>query len=160
MNRRTFFILPAIATLSLAMLSAAPPARAADPTISGTWELNVAASKNTEPMPKSITRTYEVNGTSEKLTGTIVTADGKTIPISFTATVDGKDSPFTSPGVDTLVLTPVDVLTITYVTKLAGKQVAAGSRVLSKDGKTMTLAQKGVNPAGKPTESTMVYDRR
>jgi hypothetical protein len=111
-------------------------------------------------MPKSITRTYEVVEKSEKLTGTIVTADGKTIPISFTATLDGKDSPFQSPGVDTLVLTPVDALTTNFTTKLAGKVVATGSRVLSKDGKIMTLSTKGVNPDGKPMESTMVYDRR
>lgn len=110
-------------------------------------------------MPKSVTRTYEVTATSEKLTGTIVTADGKTIPISFTATVDGKDSPFQSPGVDTVAITRVDAWTTTFVTKLAGKQVGTGSRVLSKDGKVLTFTQKGVNAAGKPVESTMVYDR-
>ena len=160
MNRRTILTLSAIATFGLATLSLGPPARAADPTIAGTWELNVAASKSTDPMPKSTTRTYEVVGNSEKMTGTIVTADGKTIPIGFTASLDGKDSPSTSPGVDTVVLTPVDPLTVNYVTKLAGKVVLTGSRVMSKDGKVMTLTAKGVNAAGKPLESTMVYDRR
>lgn len=160
MNRRTILTLSAIATFGLAALSLGQSALAADPTIAGIWELNVAASKSTDPMPKSITRTYEVVEKSEKLTGTIVTADGKTIPISFTATLDGKDSPFQSPGVDTLVLTPVDALTTNFTTKLAGKVVATGSRVLSKDGKIMTLSTKGVNPDGKPMESTMVYDRR
>lgn len=160
MNRRTIITWSAIATFGLATLSLGQSAYAADPTSAGTWDLNIAKSTSTDPMPKSITRTYEVTATSEKLTGTIVTADGKTIPISFTATLDGKDSPFQSPGVDTLVLTRVDAWTISFVTKLAGKQVAAGSRVLSKDGKVMTFTQKGVNAAGKPVESTMVYDRR
>jgi hypothetical protein len=160
MNRRTILTLSAIATLGLATLSFGQPAHAADPTSAGTWDLNIAKSKSTDPMPKSITRTYEVTGTSEKLTGTIVTADGKTIPISFTATLDGKDSAFQSPGVDTLALTKVDALTISYVTKLAGKQVATGTRVLSQDGKVMTFTQKGINPAGQPFESTLVYDRR
>ena len=160
MNRRTILTLSAIAIFGSAALSPGKSALAADPMSAGTWELNVAASKSTDPMPKSITRTYAVVGQSEKMTGTIVTADGKTIPINFTATLDGKDSPFQSPGVDALVLTPVDASTTNFTTKLAGKVVATGSRVLSKDGKVMTLSTKGVNPAGKPMESTMVYDRR
>ena len=68
------------------------------------------------------------------------------------------DHPFQSPGVDTLALTPVDALTTNFTTKLAGKVMATGNRVLSKDGKAMTLSIKGVNPA-KPMESTMVYDK-
>ena len=160
MNRRTIITWSAIATFGLATLFLGQSAYAADPTSAGTWVLNIAKSTSTDPMPKSITRTYEVTATSEKLTGTIVTADGKTIPISFTATLDGKDSPFQSPGVDTVALTKVDALTTSFVTKLAGKQVITGTRVLSQDGKVMTFTQKGVNAAGKPVESTMVYDRR
>jgi hypothetical protein len=160
MKRRTFLTLSAMVTFGSTMLSVGRPARAADPTIDGTWELNVAASKSTDPMPISATRKYEVIGNSEKLSGSIVTADGKTIPIGFTATLDGKDSPSQNPGVDTVVLTPVDPLTVSFVTKLAGKVVYAGTRVMSKDGKSMTLSTKGLNPAGKTFESTMVFDRR
>ena len=87
MNRRTVFSLTA--ALGLAALSIVPSAQAADPTIVGTWELNVAASKNTDPMPKSTTRIYEIVGNAEKMTGTIVTAVGQTISIGFTATLDG-----------------------------------------------------------------------
>ena len=160
MNRRTISAMLAVATFGLAILSLIQSAWAADPTIAGTWELNLAASKSTDPLPKSITRIYEVVGKSENLTGTIVTADGKTIPIKFTATLDGKDSPFQFPGVDTLALTPVDAWTTNFTTKLAGKVVATGSRVLSKDGKVMTQSTKGLNPTGKPAESTLVFDRR
>ena len=94
------------------------------------------------------------------MTGTVVTGEGKTIPIGFTATLDGKDSPSQNPGVGTVVLTPIDTLKVNYVTKLAGKVVYGGSRVLSKDGKVMTLTVKGLNPAGQPVESTLVFDRR
>ena len=161
MNRRTIIALCAIATFGLATSWFGQPAHAADPTSAGTWELNIAKSKSTDPMPKSIVRTYEPTGITEKLTGTIVNAEGKTIPVAFTATLDGKDYPSTStPGADTLALTRVDALTISYVNKLAGKEVASGTRVLSQDGKTMTFMQKGTNAAGKPFESTMVYDRR
>jgi hypothetical protein len=160
MNRRPLIALSAIATLSLVILSFSQSAQAADSTIAGTWELNVAASKSTDPLPKSSTRKYEVIGSSEKMTGVVVTADGKTVPIGFTATLDGKDSPLQNPGVDTLVLTPVDAMTVNFVTKLAGKFVSSGTRVISKDGAIMTLSSKGTNPAGKPVESTLVFDRR
>jgi hypothetical protein len=102
MKRRTIFTLSVIATFGLSLA-----AWAADPTIAGTWELNVVASKSTDPMPKSSTRTYEVIGNTEKLTGSVVTADGKTIPLGFTATLDGKDSPSQNPGADTLVLATI-----------------------------------------------------
>jgi hypothetical protein len=160
MNRRNFLALSSIATFYVALLPFGQSAYAADPTSAGTWELNVAKSKSTDPMPKSITRTYEPTETTEKMTGTVVTADGKTIPISFTATLDGKDVPNKAPGADTLSLTRVDALTITFVSKLAGKPVLTGTRVISKDGKTMTFEQKGTNAAGAPVESTMVYDKR
>lgn len=159
MKRRKFLSLLTVGLLSLAAFSFSE-ARAEEPTIAGTWELNVAASKSTDPMPKSATRVYEVIGNSEKLSGTVVTADGKTIPIGFTATLDGKDSPSQNPGVDTVVLTPVDALTVNYLTKLAGKVMYSGSRVLSKDGKIMTLTANGVNSAGKTVDSVMVFDRR
>ncbi len=158
MKRR--FALIVLAALASAASVDTTSAQAPAPTSAGTWELNIAKSKSSDPMPKSITRTYEVTGVSEKLTGTIVSADGKTIPIAFTATLDGKDSPFTSPGVDTLVLTKVDPLTISFVTRLGAKQVTTGTRVLSADGRVMTFTQKGTNAAGQPAESTMVYDRK
>ena len=148
------------AIVGLAIVCTSPSVRAGDLSIAGTWELNAAASKSTDPMPKSVTRIYEVVGNTEKLTGSIVTVDGRTIPLSFTATLDGKDSPSQNPGVDTLVLTPVDAFTVKFHTKLKGDVVYTGTRVMSADGKTMTLWTKGLNPAGKPFESTMVFDRR
>ena len=154
-------LLRAVTTALLVLIIfLAMPAQAADPTVAGTWELNVAASKSTDPMPKSAIRNYEIAGNTEKLTGTVHTADGRMVPLSFTATLDGKDSPSQNPGVDTLILTPVDALTVKFTTKLKGEVVYVGVRTLSADGQTMTLWTKGINPAGKPFESTMVFDRR
>jgi len=155
-NRRSILTLSSFALLGVTL----GPAHAAEPTIAGTWELNVAASQSTDPMPKSVTRTYELNGNTEKMTGTIVTADGKTIPISFVLPQDGKDHPFQSPGADTLAGTVADPYTVNFVVKKDGKVVVTGTRTLAKDGKTMTLRNKGTNAEGKPMESTMVYDRR
>ena len=53
-----------------------------------------------------------------------------------------------NPGVDTLVLTPVDALTVKFTTTLKGEVVYIGVRTLSADGQTMTLWTKGINPGG------------
>ncbi len=76
----TFFgIVIAASALSLASLSA----QAADAPITGTWELNLAASSSTLPLPASQTRTYVSTGQQEKMTGTGVDAKGNAINVSF-----------------------------------------------------------------------------
>ncbi|MGB8599597.1 MAG: hypothetical protein WCE88_08910, partial [Burkholderiales bacterium] len=60
-----------IATLGMILITAAlsfasHSVQAAD-SIAGIWELNVAKSKSTDPLPKSQTRTYTVTGQEEKM---------------------------------------------------------------------------------------------
>jgi len=159
MIRRTV-LTSAIAAFGLSFLGQA--AWAADPTIAGTWELNVAASKTTNPMPQSGTRTYTVDGNTEKMSATVVTADGKTLQESFTAAIDGKEHPYQSGtmGALMIVITKKDALTSDFSLKKDGKDVTTGSRTIAPDGKTMTIAAKGTNAEGKPYESSMVYDRK
>jgi hypothetical protein len=57
----------------------------------------------------------------------------------------------------TLAFAASAAFTTNFTTKLAGQVVANGTRVMSKDGKTMTLWNKS---ASGPGESTMVYNRR
>jgi len=149
------FLLAAVAALALSQ-----PAMANDPTITGKWELNVAASKTTGTMPKSVTRTYEATRDHEKMNATVITADGKTVESSFDAAYDGKDHPWKGPEGDTISITKVDPLTNSFIIKRDGKVVLTGNRTLAKDGKTMTLTSKGTNAEGKPIEATMVYDRK
>ena len=88
-------------------------------------------------------------------------AEGKPTLIQFTATRDGKDYPYTgSPIIDTVSLTPVDTFTLTFVTKKDGNVALTGTRVISNDGKMMTLSSKGTNPKGQPVENTAVYEKR
>jgi hypothetical protein len=44
--------------------------------------------------------------------------------------------------------------------KNAGKVVFTGTRVISKDGKVMTISGKGTNAKGEPLEFIMVFDKR
>lgn len=136
-------------------------AQVADPE-AGTWELNVAKSKLTPgPLPRSQTRTYEVTGQQLRSVQKGVDAEGKPTLVQFTANYDGKDYPYTgSPDFDTLALTRVDKATVSFTQKRAGKVALTGTRVISKDGRTMTISGKGTNAKGQPMGFMFVFEKR
>jgi hypothetical protein len=148
-----------LAAAAIAIVSL--PAQAGAPVV-GTWELNLTKSKFTNiPAPKSETRTYEVTGQHVQMTGKGINAEGKPTLIAFTANMDGKDYPYTgNPVADTISITPVDAFTANWTTKKAGKVTLTGTRVISKDGKVMTISGKGTNAKGQPLEVIMVFDKR
>jgi hypothetical protein len=133
---------------------------AADVSIAGTWELNVAKSTSTTPLPKAQSRTYETAGQQEKMTMSGTDGQGKPMSASFTATLDGKDYPYSGGPFDSIALTVVDATTNKFVAKKGGAVVLSGVRVISADGRTMTLDGKGTNPAGQPVESKLVFDKK
>ena len=153
----TLALIIATATAFIISLSA----QASDP-LAGTWELNVAKSKsNNHPLPKSQTRTYEVAGQQEKMILKGTNAKGMPTSTESTGNRDGKDYPYTDPPrYETISVTSVDALTATYTLKKAGKVVATGTRVISKDGKEMTLSTKGTDAKGQPWEADLVFDKR
>ncbi|MEQ1697920.1 MAG: hypothetical protein ABL901_18965 [Hyphomicrobiaceae bacterium] len=121
MNRRTllnvFGLLIAASALSMATHSA----RAADPSMTGAWELNIAKSSSTVPLPKSQTRTYEATAQQEKMTATGVDAKGSPVSIQFNASFDGKDYPYQGPNADMIAITPVNALTNTMSSRTLEK---------------------------------------
>src|SRR5262249_29906014 len=120
-----------------------------DPFI-GTWKLNLAKSKYSPgPSPKSQTVTYEAVGQGYKVTIKTTDAEGKPIDSQFTANYDGKDYPVTgNPDLDTIALKRIDAHTLESARKKAGKVLSTATIVVSKDGKTRTLTEKGVNAKG------------
>ncbi len=136
-------------------------AQAADPA-SGTWELNLAKSKfSPGPPPKSLTRTFEVTGADVKYTLKGIDAEGKPTLVQFTAKYDGKDYPVTgSPDFDAISLKRVDAVTTDATLKKGGKVVQTSTRVVSKDGKTLTLTVKGTNAKGQTVNNVTVFDKR
>src|SRR5215813_596879 len=132
-----------------------------DPHI-GTWKLNLAKSKYSPgPPPKSQTATFEAAGQGVKVTAKITDAEGKTVDFQFTANYDGKDYPVTgNPDVDATALKRIDANTVEFTRKKAGKVVATATSVISKDGKTRTLTEKGVNAKGEKVSNTLVFDRQ
>lgn len=136
-------------------------AQTADPLL-GTWDLNVAKSKfNSGPAPKSESRTYVVAGTEIKATAKGVDANGKPTTGAWTVNYDGKDRPATGlVNGDALSLKRIDAFSAEFTQKKAGKVIASGKRVISKDGKVMTISTKGTNANGKSYEDVQVFDKR
>ena len=149
------------AMLSLSFPAMSLSAQAADPA-SGIWELNLAKSKfSPGPPPKSQTRTFEVSGADVKYTLKGIDAEGKPTLVQFTAKYDGKDYPVTgSPDFDAISLKHVDAVTTEATLKKGGKVVQTSTRVVSKDGKTLTLTVKGTNAKGQAVNNVSVFDKR
>jgi hypothetical protein len=76
---------------------------------------------------------------------------------------DGKSYPTTTtvlPGSDASAYTRVNASTVSFKRMLAGKVVQTGSRVVSADGKTMTVTTTGVNAKGQQINEVGVYDKQ
>jgi hypothetical protein len=145
----------------LAMLTLGANLWAADPAL-GTWKLNVAKSKYSPgPAPKSAAITYEEVADGIKRTGESVDAEGKTTSFTYTAKYDGKEYPVSgSDDFDTIVLKRINDNTTEATLKNSGKVVTTARRVVSKDGKMMTLTISGTNAKGEKMHNTTVYEKQ
>ena len=157
MKRKTFLSILA-AVLWLAVSS---DLWAADAAI-GTWKLNLAKSKYTPgPPPKSSTVKYEESDGGYKRTGEAIEADGKKTSFEYTAKYDGKDYPVTGSDVfDTIAVKRIDNNTSEATLKKGGKVVRNARRVVSKNGKIMTITMSGTNEKGEKVHNVAVYNKQ
>jgi hypothetical protein len=75
---------------------------------------------------------------------------------------DGKEYPVAGPnqpGFATISLVAVDPYTVTFTQKLDGKTTGTGRRVVSKDGKTMTITTTGTNAQGQPSSTNTIWEK-
>ena len=129
-------------------VSVTPPAYAQDDPFTGTWVLNVARSKmQPATASKSEIIHYKITGDEEDFLSDAVTIEGYPESIKYTARYnDGKAYPFsitingkvTNPGAMTMVK-KIDTWTRERYNVRDGTPVIASRRVVSRDGKTMTL---------------------
>ena len=135
---------------------------AQSPSLVGTWKFNPAKSKYTPgPAPKNESVTYEASGQGVKYTVTATEADGKATHLQGSLVYDGKDYPTTgSADYDTVATRQLDAYTGETTRKKSGKVVQVVTRVLSKDGKTLTLTTKGSNARGETIDNVGVYERQ
>jgi|SRR5579863_3030686 hypothetical protein len=151
---RTLFISALLAAMSSAALAADP--------VFGTWQLNLQKSKfSPGPAPKSMTRVYAESGPGTiTLTIKTATADG-TNTTTYTYKDDGKPYAVNGNGdAEMASVTRVDALTVSFKQMRGGAVTATGVRTVSKDGKTLTVAQKGTHANGAKFDDVMVYDKQ
>jgi len=136
-------------------------AQASDPRI-GTWKLNAAKSKYSPgPAPQSLTVRVEPSGQGEKVTAEFVNADGTRTTTQYTANFDGKDYPLTGSRIaDTVSLKRIDARTTVRTDKKGGKVAQTLRRVVSQDGKTMTVTTKGTNAEGQAVNNVAVFNKQ
>jgi hypothetical protein len=123
-------------------LSAAEPAQSADEhaQLIGVWQLNIARSTYSPgPAPKSETRTYTREGTDVQGVIDRTFADGRREHIEYTANFD-REYPVTgTEQYDHVILKRIDPRTAEAVLSHAGRVFGVARRVISNDGKSMTI---------------------
>jgi hypothetical protein len=150
----------AAAVLAILTTTAAGVAAQAAEPILGSWQLNVARSRYHGPAPRSEIRTFTVAGTEIKATTKGIDSAGNPYADEWIINYDGKEYPIESPNADTVIRRRVDPLTIELTLKKAGKIVSTGRRVISKDGKTMTITGKGVNAKGEAFDTMEIFEKQ
>src|SRR5262249_13037083 len=96
-----------------------------------------------------------------KSTSTGQRKDGTAINSSYTAKYDGKEYPVTDAPWDTISIKQMDANTLTTEQKKSGgKYHTTGRTVISKDGKTLTITNKGTDAEGKPITNRIVYEKQ
>jgi len=130
--------------------------------LAGTWKLNVAKSKYIGmPAPKEQTVTYTTEGSGWKYDAKGISADGQPVNASFVYVKDGVDAAMTGfPYGDAIVLQGGNTNTSTATFKRQGKVAGNAKRVISADGKTMTITGAVTNADGKKGTYTAVYDKQ
>jgi hypothetical protein len=134
---------------------------AADAVV-GTWKLNLAKSTfSPGPAPKSQTRIYVESPQGMTVTVKTTAADGKESTTTLTFKDDGKSYPMSgNPDIDAVSAKRVDALTLNSTQTKAGATVGTAVRTVSKDGKTLTFAQKGTHANGGKYDDVSVYDKQ
>lgn len=150
--------IPTIVLLATSLIAGI--AMAADPVV-GSWTLDVAKSKfSPGPAPKSATRVYTESANGMSLDGKTVAADGKEASMHVAYKADGKSYPITgNPDADSVTPKSVDARTWDFTLTKDGKVVGTVHRVVSADGKTLTVHNKGTRN-GAPYDDTLVFTRQ
>ena len=149
-----------VAIALLGTLFVGASAFAADAVV-GTWKLDVAKSTFSDTALKGGTRVYTEAADGTVMDQKTVGADGKEMSMHVTIRYDGKDYPISgNPDADTGAGKVIDAHTTHFTLKQGGKVVASVHRVVSADGKTLTVNNKGTHADGKAYDDTLVFDRQ
>lgn len=135
-------------------------------SLRGTWKLNVDKSvAEPGPLVQSEVRFYEAAGADDlKLFVQGIDATGAAYSYGAVGRIDGTDCPMagsgTRNGADSTAWTRIDSNTFDSTVKKAGNVVNLVRLEVSKDGKVLTLRERGTNPNGVVTRGVRTYDKQ
>jgi hypothetical protein len=145
----------------LALAPASFAAASQEDRVLGTWVLSLEKSSyDPGPAPRSQTRTYEA--VPEGIKATIVTVDpkGQSITARYTADYDSLEHPLTgSATIDAIALRRINAYTAEATLTHARKLIGTARRVISEDGKTMTITFRGTDERGRRVQNVAVYEK-
>jgi hypothetical protein len=146
-----------LTVIAVIAFAAGTSANAQSDPFDGTWRLNVAKSQmQPATASKSEIIRFRIVGDEEQFVSEAVTAKGESESIKYSARYnDGKPYPFTitidgkvtNPGA-LMTMRKIDTWTRERYNMRDGKPVLASRRVVSRDGKTMTLTILRVDAQG------------
>jgi hypothetical protein len=150
--------LGALLTIGSAVMAAGSDA---DPVV-GTWKLNLAKSTfGGVPAYKSQIRTYSRSSGDLTLKMTTVSSEGKETTTQATYKLNGKDYPsMGNPDFDSLSGMQIDINTVEFTLKRAGKPVGKIRRTVSEDGQTLTINFLLTNKNGVQTSAVTMFDKQ
>jgi hypothetical protein len=140
-------------------------AKGADPVL-GTWLLNLGKSTfEGTAAPGKRTMIFTAVGDAIKHTTSTIPVGVPGVVVAggneYTAKYDGADVHITGSFLDTVSLKRIDARTVERTGKVMGKAVETMTRVLSADGKTLTVTTKGTNPETEMAYSSVqVFERQ
>jgi hypothetical protein len=159
--RATRAILCVFAAIACAVLGPSLGSAQSNPLI-GTCKLNVARS-TFSPGPAWRSMTLNFEAVAQGLRNTVEGVDGNGNPIRSTFIVieDGKAHPVTGvPDFDSSIYKRLDAYTVDNTRMKAGRVVMTGTRFLSREGRTLTFTQKGLNANGQQINDVAVFDKQ
>jgi hypothetical protein len=127
----------------------------------GTWKLNLTKSTlGPGPTPKSSSVTFSGAGQGVKAVIEGIGPDGAKVQWQYTANFDGKPYPVTgNPDGDMVVIKRVNATTVESSYTLKGKPTIVNTRVISADGKTLTVTSRGTNAQGQKVNTVLVFEK-
>lgn len=145
----------------LAAMLVTPAAQGRDPR-TGTWRLNTEKSiYKPGPPPRSVTVRIEPSGQGEHVRSEVVDATGTRIVTEYVAAYDGTDYPLKgSPVANTVLLKRIDASTTERFDKKDGHVMLVYRRVVSPDGRTMTISINGVNARRQQLSNTLIFEKQ
>ena len=153
----------AVGYVALSFVLVVPAFAQADSQV-GTWKLNLAKSKYS-PGPRAEERDDHHHTPQARAPRWLSIRSRPMARVrhwEFTANYDGKDSKMTgnNPDADTVARTRIDASTVQTVSKKNGKVTTTQTSTVSADGKTRTVATKGVNARGPASEQCRDDDKQ